>query len=90
MMYYSPIEIKRTAQPNSYTNKYKIQDIELSLAELSTYVTGDETFSIFNDDMEIHVYGRRLETPDEMNNRIEKQEAYMVGYYKYHNNKKKK
>ena len=61
-----------------------------TLAEIRELVTEDETFFIYpkEDSMsqgfELSVRGYRLETPEELEARVKKEETYMENYRKFH------
>lgn len=95
-MYMYPIKIKREPQKIYYTREIELEKECLTLAELRQYnVTEDETFSIG----EVYeaqfptpvlcISGWRVETTEEMNERVAKEEKYMENYAKFHANKKK-
>lgn len=94
MMYASPIEIKREPQEVNFHKEIKLPEGLLTLEILSQYVAPHETFSISDVEDErysfmsttvLNIYGKRLETQEEVDARIVKQEKYMENYRKFHN-----
>ena len=90
MMYASKIEIKRYPQEVRFHKEIELPEGLLTLEILSKYLTKDESFSIdsqserFYSKTILNIYGKRLETPEEVNKRVIKEEKYMEGYYKHH------
>ena len=82
--YMYPITINRNPQKVTYSRTEYLDDMEMSLSELRKYVEEDETFEFFSEDFELKIYGNRLETEEEMNRRVAKEEAYMKGYNEFH------
>lgn len=85
--YMYPINIDRDPQKIGYTKDYELNDSELSLADLRKYVNEDETFEINYEENRIYVYGYKLETKEEVEKRVSKQEKYMKNYTEFHKNK---
>ena len=91
--YAYPIQIKRERQKVRYHKSIKLENEGIfTIDELSKLVTHDERFSIvereynsmFGKDIFLSITGERLETDEELNARIEKEEKYMAEYNKRH------
>ena len=90
--YAYPIIIKREPQLISYQKEIELgtgSDSVLTLAKLREHgVTEEHSFWTYETDEGLHstnyliIAGERLETPEELKIRIEKEEAYMVEYNK--------
>ena len=85
-----PIIIKREPQKIRYHKEFELDGEGLTLAKLREYVTEDEIFSISETDESIHsktmlyVNGTRLETKEETELRVQKEESYMKNYAEFH------
>lgn len=90
-----PIIINREPQIVRDHKEFKLEDGGLTLAKLREYVTEDDIFSISETDEGIrsttmlYVTRKRLETPEELEERVKKEEKYMENYRNYHANKNK-
>ena len=85
--YMYPIVINRERSFIPYERCYKLTDLELTLNELKFYVKKNESFFIDSEAYVIYVRGKRLETDEEMNERIAKEELYMKNYQEFHSKK---
>jgi hypothetical protein len=96
--YMYPIKIKREPQKISYSKQIELKNEGvLTLAELREYVTEDEEFSInekensiYGNEYILSVWGKRMETDDEVKNRVAKEESYMKNYTEFHEKLKSK
>lgn len=79
-----PIQIERTAKKRPITRQYQLKYNITSLEEIEKYVAKNETFEIDNDEAILYVHGVELETPEEVQKRVAKEEAYMAEYKKRH------
>lgn len=93
-MYMYPITIKREPQVIKFEKKVGLGgNTTLTLAELKSHgVTEENSFEIL-EDYEIglytlYIYCKRLETQDEVDARVKKEEKYMKNYTKFHAKKK--
>src|SRR4051812_11690549 len=91
MMYASPIVIKREPQKVRYHKRIELPDELMTLEELSKYVSKDESFgfseiesSQFGCKKVLEVFGYRLETDQEVADRVSKAEAYNEKYKDFH------
>jgi hypothetical protein len=90
MMYASKIEIIREPKVIKFTKKVTIYDGKLTLNILSQHMSNDQTFEVYREDGELYpdnyhleIHCERLETQDEVNERIAKQEKYNENYEKF-------
>lgn len=78
-----------------YSKQFELDNEALTLEKLRKYVSEDEIFSISDTDEGLHsktmlyVNGTRLETQEETNTRVKKEEKYMENYANFHRNKNK-
>jgi len=93
--YMYPIKINREPLEISYHHEIILEDGILSLVELKQHVSESEKFTIIEKEGNhflgvtvLVVYGKRLETPEETQMRVKKEEEYMKGYDDFHNKNK--
>jgi hypothetical protein len=89
--YMYKIVIEREPQEIKYSREIELKDELLTLAELRKHVSENEYFSIDLEETDdggfrtmLNVSGKRLETQDEVDIRVTKQEKYMENYHKFH------
>jgi hypothetical protein len=88
--YAYPITIKRERQKVRYSKTIELDDHVLTLGILSKLVTPDERFCIVETDEGLYsrtilsISGFRLETDEELADRVKKEESYMIEYNKRH------
>lgn len=91
--YMYPIVIKREPQKVRYSKEIALGNSVLTLAKLREHVSEDDIFSIYQTDEGLYsktmlcVDGERMETQEEANARVAKEEAYMKGYNEFHSKK---
>ena len=81
--YMYPIQIKREPQVIHFTEIVNFDEDRLTL-EMLAFV-GKDNFSVYENSLqqyEITVFRSRLETPEEVKRRVEKEEKYMEEYTK--------
>lgn len=88
--YAYPIIIKREPQKVRYTRTVALDSHVLTVAKIASLVKENEYFSVTeleNYSYELIISGDRLETQDELNYRVAKEEKYMAEYTKRKQNK---
>ncbi len=93
-VYMYPIIIKKEPQIISYEKKVDLgYDSTLTLSELIEHgVTEDSSFQIIEEENSrytLYIYLKRIETPEETEARINREEEYMKNYTAFQNRKKK-
>ena len=89
-MYMYKIAVDKKPKKVHYSKEYDLIDLELTISELKKYVSDNESFQINSDEGKIYVYGSRLETKEELKDRIAGEEAYNKRYDEYHASRKKR
>lgn len=90
MRYYSPITIKEEKQPKAYERVVSFPYPVMSLDRLKVILKDGEVFTVDTDDygdITLHIYGTRIETDKERDERVKGEKAYMKAYNKFHNKK---
>jgi hypothetical protein len=80
-----PIVIKREKQIVRFDEVVKIEDNGLTIAALQ--FVGEDRFTVFSDNYDgyiIRVQRTRLETDEERDARVSREEAYMAEYHRRH------
>ena len=95
-IYMYPIIIRREQQMVSNNKEFELgYDSTLTLLQLRDFgVTDDKSFQIIEEENTqkyiLYVYGKRLETQEEVNERVIKEESYMENYTKFQANNPKR
>ena len=90
-MYASKIKIDRNPQKVRYHREVELPDGMLTLEDISKHLKEGETFgfqeretSMIGTTLFMNIYGYRLETEIELNERVEKEQKYNENYEKHH------
>ena len=90
-MYASKIKIDYSKQRVKYHREVELKDGLLTIDEISKHIKEGEEFGFrkieegfYLDKTIMDIFGYRLETEEEMNLRISKQEKYNENYEKHH------
>ena len=92
--YMYPIQIKREPQIIEVKRKVDLEGDTLTLADLKEYgVTEEDSFRIIEEEnnrtYSLYIYSQRLETQDEVEARVAKEEQYMKNYTAFHQRNKR-
>ncbi len=94
-MYMYPIKINIEPQMVSYEKKFDLgYDSTLTLSQLLEFgVTNENSFQIIEEEntqrYTLYINGKRIETKQETEIRVKREEAYMKGYIEFHSRNKK-
>jgi len=88
-MYHGKIKVERYRKKVKYKETHQLPNELFTLDTFRKYVSEDELFDIWPSDeyvdvLFIEVYKVRMETDEEMEKRIAKQEKYMENYHRFH------
>ncbi len=91
MMYASKITVKYTPQKVNYQREIKLPDGLLTIDEISKHLKEGEKFGfrgvengMFGTTLMMDIFGHRLETQEELDARVTKEEKYNENYEKHH------
>ena len=96
-MYMYPIEVKKEPQKVRYHKEVELPDGLLKIENISKHIKEGEQFGfrtiesgMFSETLMMDIYGFRLETQEELDVRVAKEELYMKNYAEFQRNKANK